>query len=114
MKLSRPLLTALLVAGALPARAVILDCELNMDGTYTCVEIRDTRVSPEVREQARESHRAYLEEAQQYCEYQEPRRRMGGRATSGAQRMEDLKRAKREYDRCVADKAEELRQADRQ
>lgn len=112
MKRSIPLLAAVLLAGALPARAVILDCEINIDGTYTCIEIRDTSVSPEVRAKARESQRVYVEQAQEQCEYQEPRRRMGGRATSGAQRQEDLKRAKREYDKCVAEKAEALRQAD--
>lgn len=114
MKQFISLLTVVLLGGALPARAVILDCEINIDGTYTCVEIRDTSVSPEAREQAQEEHRVYLEQAQQHCEYEEPRRRMGGRAVSGAQRMEDLKRAKREYDRCVAEKAEALRQADQQ
>jgi hypothetical protein len=114
MKLSIPLFAAACLAGALPAGAVILDCEINIDGTYTCIEIRDTSVSPEVREQARETQRVYVEQAQEQCEYREPRRRMGGRASSGAQRLEDLKRAKREYDQCVAEKAEALRQADQQ
>jgi hypothetical protein len=94
------------------AQAVILDCEINFDGTYSCVEIRDTSVSPEARAEAQETQRVYVERAQEHCEYQEPRRRMGGRASSGAQRLEDLKRAKREYDKCVAEKAEALRQAD--
>ncbi|MDH3901212.1 MAG: hypothetical protein OEU51_09230 [Gammaproteobacteria bacterium] len=102
---------AALVA-ALPVSGIVLDCEINIDGTYTCIEIGETSVSPEVRARAQENYRAYIEEAQTQCEYNEPRRRTGGRASSSAQRLEDLKRARREYDKCVATKAEALRQAD--
>jgi len=83
-----------------------------MDGTYTCVDVGETSVPPAVRAEAQENYRAYIEAAQKQCEYREPRRRTGGKATSSSQRVEDLKRARRDYDKCVATKAEALRQAD--
>ena len=113
MKTPSALLSIVVLVAAAPAAGVLLDCEINVDGAYTCVEIGETRVSPEAREEARESFKAYIEEAQTRCEYREPRRRTGGRAMSSAQRMEDLKRARREYDECVAREAEALRQADK-
>jgi len=104
--------TAIALVTSSTASGLVLDCEVNIDGTYTCVEVGATAVPPAARAAAQENFRVYLEKAQAQCEYDEPRRRTGGRAASGAQRLEDLKRARKEYDECVATKAEALRQAD--
>jgi len=111
MRYLLPLSAAALVT-ALPVSAIVLDCDININGTYTCVEIGKTSVSPEARARAQENFRAYIKEAQKKCEYNEPRRRTGGKATNSAQRLEDLKIARKVYDDCVATHAEILRNAD--
>ena len=95
----------------LHAQAIILDCEVATDGTYTCVEIHGTVVTEDARKKAKAEQRMYYERALDKCEYKEPRRRTMGK-TGGARQMEERKRAQDEYDACVARKAEEMRKAD--
>ena len=95
----------------LHARAIILDCEVATDGTYTCVEIHGTVVTEDARKKAKAEQRMYYERALDKCEYKEPRRRSMGK-TGSARLMEERKRAQQEYDACVARKAEEMRKAD--
>ena len=85
--------------------------EVNVDGTYTCIEIHGTVVTEEARNKAKQEQQKYYQQAQDKCEYREPRRRPVGKSSS-ALRMEDLKRAQAEYEACVARKAEEMRKAD--
>ncbi|HFD81518.1 MAG TPA: hypothetical protein ENK05_14190 [Gammaproteobacteria bacterium] len=99
----------LLCALSTPAAAVLLDCDINSDGTYTCIEIKGTTVSPEARQQARDRQKAYVEQARGECEYREPRKHPGIKGQSGAHRMEELKRAREKYERCVAERANVLR-----
>lgn len=106
-----PILACLCLAAPLPALGIILDCEVNVDGTYSCVEIHGTVVTEEAREQARAEQQRYYEQASSQCEYQAPRRRPVGKGSS-ALRMEDQKRAQAEYEACVARKAEEMRKAE--
>ena len=106
-----PLLACLLLTVPLQASGIILDCEVNVDGTYTCIEIHGTVVTEDARNKAREEQQKYYQQASSQCEYREPRRRPVGKSSS-ALRMEDLKRARAEYEACVARKAEEMRKAD--
>jgi len=90
---------------------IVLDCDLNADGTYTCVEIGGAPVSPKAKKEATESQRAYIEQARKDCVREGlPRRpnRKGGVAV----RSEDLKRVEKKYQQCVAHKAAALRKAD--
>lgn len=112
LKMYFRLFMPILLAVPLPVAGIILDCDINADGTYTCVEIDGTAIPDEVREQARESQRAYIEEARTRCVYEEPRRRSGGKAPTGAKWMEAQKRAKEKYDACIASEAEKIKQAD--
>ncbi|UCC57020.1 MAG: hypothetical protein JSU75_04570 [Gammaproteobacteria bacterium] len=50
------------LVSALPVSGIVLDCEINIDGTYTCVEIGETSMSPEARASAQENYRACIEE----------------------------------------------------
>jgi hypothetical protein len=110
---AKPALLLILPVLLLPlqAAAIILDCEVNVDGTYTCIEIHGTVVTEEARNKAKQEQQKYYQQAQDKCEYREPRRRPVGKSSS-ALRMEDLKRAQAEYEACVARKAEEMRKAD--
>lgn len=99
---------------SLPAAAIIFDCDLNADGTYTCVELQGLDVPETTREEAREMQRKYIEQARTQCEYREPRRAMGGRQKSAAHWMEDKKKARKDYEDCIADKANELQRTDQQ
>ena len=110
VKLS-PVLACLFLAAPLQAFGIILDCEVNVDGTYTCVEIHGTVLTEDARRKAKAEQQKYYEQASSQCEYEEPRRRPVGKGSS-ALRMEDLKRAQAEYEACIARKAEEMRKAD--
>lgn len=110
VKLS-PVLAGLFLAAPLQAFGIILDCEVNVDGTYTCVEIHGTVVTEDARRKARAEQQKYYEQAGSQCELKQPRRRPAGKGSS-ALRMEDLKRAQAEYEACVARKAEAMRKAD--
>ena len=106
-----PILTCLFLAAPLQAFGIILDCEVNVDGTYTCVEIHGTVLTEDARNKARAEQQKYYEQARSQCEFREPRRRPAGKGSS-ALRMEDMKRAQAEYEACIARKAEEIRKAD--
>jgi hypothetical protein len=97
-----------------PALAIIFDCTDNHDGTYTCVEIGQApaaqTASPEHSETAK-TERAYVEQAKKKCTYRKPRTRAGGKGSTSALKMEAMKSAQQEYERCVAIKSSELRKA---
>lgn len=97
-----------------PASAILLDCKHNLDGTYTCVEIGQSpaaeAASPAHSEAAKTDH-AYIEQAKKACIYRKPRTRAGGKVSTSALKMEAVKSAREEYERCVAIKAAELRKA---
>lgn len=105
----------LMLMFSLPVRAIILDCEKNPDGSYLCVEVgqptEEAAVSPAQTEAAK-IDRAYLEQAKQQCTYKEPRRRGTGMAAGGASRSEAEKLAREKYERCLARKARELKNAE--
>ncbi len=105
-----------LVAGFISATfpltvpALLLDCEINPDKTYTCVEISPTDVPDISREQApkREDHRRYIEQAKKSCVYREPRKRISNKGGGSALRTEELKSARKDYEKCISEKAWEL------
>jgi len=97
-----------------PAWAIILDCEHNLDGTYTCVEIGQSSAaeadSP-AHSKAGKIDRAYIEQAKKACTYRKPRTRAGGKGSTSALKMEAMKSAQQAYEHCVTRKAAELRNA---
>jgi hypothetical protein len=93
------------------ARAVLLDCEINPDKTYTCIEIgaRTTTGAVEARETGySEEFSNYIEQARSECVYNEPAKRSGNKNSSGTYRVEAIKRATAEYDSCVTERARSL------
>lgn len=104
---------ALLISSlSLPALALRLDCEKQADGTYLCVEITDAGgQSPGGAEAESPIEQRYLEQAKRECEYDEPRRRATGKAPP-ASLVEERKLAEAAYQRCLREKAAELKKAD--
>jgi hypothetical protein len=98
-----------LFAPPLPAYAILLDCDINSDGTYHCIDITgNTGGTPvESENNYSEAYSRYLEQARSRCVYEEPRKR-GGKKTGAALRSEELKSAREAYERCVTDNARAL------
>ena len=105
---------------SLDAAAILLDCEDLGDGTYTCVEVKESYYLPPPASQPdpntdaapdAASRNPYIEEARNHCTYRKPRGRKGGGGTLGAAKMEALKKARKDYDRCIVEKAWELKKA---
>jgi hypothetical protein len=95
----------------LPAGAVLLDCDINAERIYTCVEIGDSSAAADAADKQQtygEEYRRYIEQAKQRCVYDEPRRRVAGKNTGGALRVEELKSARAEYEQCISETAREL------
>jgi hypothetical protein len=87
-----------------------LDCDINAERIYTCVEIGNSAVAtdtPDNQETYSEEYRRYIGQAKEHCVYNEPRRRVAGK-NSGALRVEELKSAREEYEQCINDTAREL------
>ncbi len=106
------LIVALSLTPSAPAFAIILDCEHNLDGTYTCVEIgssAETAAASPAQTEAAEVDRAYIERARESCTFQKPRARAGGKGSTSALKMEAMKSAREDYERCLARKAAELK-----
>jgi len=105
-------LTAFILAGALPlqTQALLLDCEINPDKTYTCIEISnsDSPNSLEDTQSYGDEYSGYIDEARQSCVYREPRKRAAGKGGGGVQRTEKLKSAREDYEDCISDKARAL------
>jgi hypothetical protein len=106
------LIAALALTAHQTASAIILDCKHNPDGTYTCVEIgkpsgADT-ASAAIGETTA-TDRAYIEQAKQQCSYRKPRTRAGGKGPTSALKMEAMKSAQADYERCLASTAAELK-----
>ena len=102
------ILTALLIPNV---EAVLLDCEISAERIYTCVEIGESTPSTDPNQDAEaygDEYRQYMEQAKQHCVYSEPRRRIAGKNTGGALRMEELKSAREEYEQCLTDTARKL------
>jgi hypothetical protein len=101
----------MLLSLPLPAAAVLLDCDINAERIYTCVEIGDSAATADPADSQQtygEEYRGYIEQAKQRCVYNEPRRRVAGKNTGGALRVEELKSARAEYDQCISETAREL------
>ena len=113
-KLAR-LIVALSLSSTPPAFAIVLDCEDNHDGTYTCVEISNSNAAGRAsagQTETAEGERAYIERAREACTYRKPRARAGGKGSTSALKMEAMKAAREEYERCLARKAAELKNAE--
>ena len=91
---------------AMPAPALLLDCKQNKDGTYLCVEIEGSRAITPAKSTVPEIDAAHIEQARKECIYREPRTRP---RSGSAVRSEARKSAQQDYDRCVADRAWELK-----
>ena len=92
-----------------PAQAILLDCKHNADDTYLCVEIEGSQAIQPAPTRAPEIDKAHIEQAKKECVYREPRVRMG---SGSAVRAEARKSAQKDYDRCVASRAWELKNLD--
>jgi hypothetical protein len=106
---------AVVLISSKAAVAIILDCQQNLDGSYSCVEIGKPQPAHPVtpaRDEESKIQREYIERAKEFCTYQKPRLRAGGKAASSAFKMEAMKSAQQDYERCLAAKAAELRNAD--
>ncbi|MFQ5643281.1 MAG: hypothetical protein ACE5FQ_06235 [Thiogranum sp.] len=90
----------------LPTPAILLDCKQNKDGTYLCVEIEGARETEAATGQVPEIDSTRIEQARKECVYRRPRTRKG---SGSAVRAEARKSAQKDYERCVADRAWELR-----
>ncbi len=110
MKRISPTFALTLLLLPLPAGAILLDCDVNAERIYTCIEIGNSATStdnPDSQETYSDEYRRYIEQAKEHCVYNEPRRRVSGKNT-GALRVEELKSAREEYDQCINDTAREL------
>ena len=105
-------LASFILAAALPlqTQALLLDCEINPDKTYTCIEISnaDSPESPEDTQSYGDEYSGYIDEAKRSCVYREPRKRPAGKVGGSAQRTEELKSARKDYENCISDKARAL------
>jgi hypothetical protein len=111
MKSIAPGFILALLALPIPAGAVLLDCEINAQRIYTCVEVGESATAAETADGTEtygDEYRPYLEQAKQQCVYRKPRRRVAGKNTGGALRSEELKAARAEYEQCVSETAREL------
>jgi hypothetical protein len=111
MKTVVPGFTLILLSLPISAGAVLLDCEIDAQRIYTCVEVGESAIAARQTDDAEaygDEYRRYLEQAKQQCVYNEPRRRVAGKNTGGALRMEELKSARQEYEQCVSATAREL------
>jgi hypothetical protein len=95
----------------MPALAILLDCKQNDDGTYLCVEIEGSQAIEPAKSTVPEIDSVHIEQARKECIYREPRKRMG---SGSAVRSEARKSAQEDYDRCVADRAWELKNLENQ
>jgi hypothetical protein len=108
------MITPLALIAYQPASAIILDCKHNLDDTYTCVEIGKSsaaEAASPAHSEAAKIDRAYIEQAKKECTYRKPRMRTGGKGSTSALRMETMKSAQEDYERCVASKAAERRKS---
>ena len=112
--LPRCILFPLVMAYAFPASAILLDCKTQGEGTYLCVEIKNSGAISAVPSRVPEIDSAHIKQARSECTYHKPRKRMSGMGASGAVRSEAKKAAQKEYDQCVADRAWELRNMEQQ
>ncbi len=108
------IIVPLILMLSLPARAILLDCEKNPDGTYLCVEIgtpSEAAPASPAQTEAAKIEPVYTEQAKKECTYKEPRRRGTGIGAGGALRSEAEKLAREKYEQCLAGKARELKEA---
>jgi hypothetical protein len=111
MKAIAPVISLTLLSLPLSSGAVLLDCEIDAQRIYTCVEVSEPATSAPKTDETEaygDEYRRYLEQAKEQCVYNEPPRRVAGKNTGGALRMEQLKSAREEYEHCVGAKAREL------
>lgn len=107
----------ILVMIPLQVEAILLDCQDNGDGTYFCVKIDpvlDTDGSSTALSEALKTNQPYIEEAKKECTYKKPRRVGSAVGSHAALNREREKAAQEEYERCLANKAHELKKAQQQ
>jgi len=103
--------TLIILCLPIAAGAVLLDCEIDAQRIYTCVEVGEPATGAgkaDNTEAYGDEYRRYLEQAEQQCVYREPRRRVAGKNTGGALRTEELKSAREAYEQCISATAREL------
>ena len=103
--------TLIILSLPIAAGAVLLDCEIDAQRIYTCVELGEPATGAgkvDNTEAYGDEYRHYLEQAEQQCVYREPRRRVAGKNTGGALRTEQLKSAREDYEQCISATAREL------
>lgn len=101
----------------LTALAIQLDCEKNSDGTYTCIEIgkpSHSSTSSSDTNSTESIDPGYLEQARKECTYQNPRKWKSGQKHGAAQKMEQEKAARKEYQDCLSKTAARIRNAENQ
>ena len=111
MRAIAPGIFPILLSMPITSGAVQLDCEIDAQRIYTCVEVGEPATAAGEADETEaygDEYRRYLEQAEQQCVYKEPRRRAAGKNTGSALRMEDMKSAREEYEQCVSAKAREL------
>ncbi|MGD8842349.1 MAG: hypothetical protein PVJ83_02650 [Gammaproteobacteria bacterium] len=111
MKRLVPACALILANLPLSADAILLDCQINDQRIYTCVEVGVPAAAGETPPVIRvddEAYGRYLDQAKQQCVYKEPRRRTGGKNTGLALRTEALKSAREDYEACISATAREL------
>jgi hypothetical protein len=111
MKSIAPGLVLTLLSLPLPARAVLLDCDIDARRIYTCTEVGESAATvpaPDGAQTYGDEYLNYFEQAKQQCVYNEPRRRVNGKDTGGALRVELLKSARKDYEDCISATAREL------
>jgi len=105
------LILTLLPLLPLPAGAVLLDCEINAERIYRCVEINASAVAPDTakgQDADAAEYARYVAAAKKACVYTEPPSRPAAKNASAALRAEKLKAAREAYEQCVADKTRAL------
>jgi hypothetical protein len=111
MKSIAPGLVLIILFLPFPAAAILLDCEINAERIYTCVEIGASATAADDandKEAYGEEYRRYIEQAKQNCVYSEPRRRTAGKNNTAALRVEELKSAQADYEQCISETARDL------
>jgi hypothetical protein len=111
MKRLIPIFVLTLLTLPVSVHAILLDCEINAQRVYTCVELdtpEATAETTDTEEPDGDEYGRYIEQARKQCVYNEPRRRTAGKNTGIALRTEELKTARKKYEQCISETARQL------
>lgn len=109
--LARAILPVMLLSAPLQCGAILLDCEVQKNGIYQCIEISEPGTTPATTTQEESygsTYNEFREQAKSRCTYEEPRKRAGGKNTGAASRTEDIKSARKDYEQCINEHARAL------